>query len=915
MKIPSRRRFLAPEVVQTSAMDCGPAALKSLLEGFGIPVSYGRLREACQTDVDGTSIDTLEEIAKSLGLDAEQVMLPPDHLPIPEAAALPALVVVRLPSGLTHFVVAWRRHGGWVQLMDPASGRRWQTRERFLRELFIHRMKVPAADWREWARSEDFLVPLDRRLRDLGLGGERARALSAEAAEAPGWQSLAALDAATRLVTSLVRGKGLRPGREAAAVLQDIWRRTVSSPDEALRFIPEAYWSVRPAAPGSDAEDEEILLKGAVLIRARGRRAEPPEDAEEDAPAPLSAELAAALAEAPPHPLRELLEMLRGDGLLSWTALGGGLLLASLGVILEALLLRGVLDLSHDLGLVPQRLAAAGYFLLFAFALLWLELRVADSLLRLGRRLETRLRVAVLERIPHLPDHYFRSRPVSDMAERNHAVHRLRRLPQLGGQLLRAALTLLATGTAIAWLYPPGAPVAALAVVLGVSLPLAFNPGLRELDLRACTHNGALARFYLDALLGLAAIRSHGAEASMRHEQEDLMVEWGGARLRLFRAQWLLEGVQAAAGFGLAAWLLFDYAAGIHDPAGALLLAYWALNIPALGEEIALLARQYPAYRNLGLRLMEPLRAPVEWDAVPTPPPPQPALPGVEILLENVAVHAGGHTLLHGIGLRFPPGSHTAIVGPSGAGKSSLVGLLLGWHRAAEGEVRIDGEVLDAARLDLVRRELVWIDPAVRLWSRSLLDNLAYGAEPGMDLSWTLETAELLGVVERLPDGLQTLLGEGGGRLSGGEGQRVRVGRGLLRAAPRLVILDEPFRGLERPVRRALLERTRAHWRDATLLCVTHDVGETLAFERVLVVDGGRIVEDGVPAELADNPDSLYRALLDAEIRVHEEIWGDPRWRRLRMEGGEVRERNAMAMDEPALLAEPVKSAGSRLSA
>ena len=61
-------------------MDCGPAALKCLLEGFGVRVSYGRLREACQTSVDGTSIDTLETLARSLGLDAEQVMMPVDHL-------------------------------------------------------------------------------------------------------------------------------------------------------------------------------------------------------------------------------------------------------------------------------------------------------------------------------------------------------------------------------------------------------------------------------------------------------------------------------------------------------------------------------------------------------------------------------------------------------------------------------------------------------------------------------------------------------------------------------------------------------------------------------------------------------------------------------------------------------------------
>src|SRR5215469_15793522 len=105
-----RQRWVIPEVVQTSMMDCGPAALKCLLEGFGVPVSYGRLREACHTSVDGTSIDTLEEVARALGLDAEQVMMPADHLLLPESEALPAIVAVRLPSRLLHFVVVWRVH-------------------------------------------------------------------------------------------------------------------------------------------------------------------------------------------------------------------------------------------------------------------------------------------------------------------------------------------------------------------------------------------------------------------------------------------------------------------------------------------------------------------------------------------------------------------------------------------------------------------------------------------------------------------------------------------------------------------------------------------------------------------------------------------------------------------------------------
>jgi ATP-binding cassette subfamily B protein len=114
-------------------------------------------------------------------------------------------------------------------------------------------------------------------------------------------------------------------------------------------------------------------------------------------------------------------------------------------------------------------------------------------------------------------------------------------------------------------------------------------------------------------------------------------------------------------------------------------------------------------------------------------------------------------------------------------------------------------------------------------------------------LDRVLEAADLRDLLEKLPDGLQTRLGEG---------QRVRLGRGLLRPGVRLVILDEPFRGLDRERRRALLARARRWWGAATVLCITHDVGETQGFGRVLVVDGGQIVEDGAPADLATRPGS-----------------------------------------------------------
>jgi ATP-binding cassette subfamily B protein len=159
----------------------------------------------------------------------------------------------------------------------------------------------------------------------------------------------------------------------------------------------------------------------------------------------------------------------------------------------------------------------------------------------------------------------------------------------------------------------------------------------------------------------------------------------------------------------------------------------------------------------------------------------------------------------------------------------------------------------------------------------------------GVPFGDVIQKAGLFDVLERLPDGLKTILGEGGGLVSGGEGQRVRLGRAMVRPQMRLVILDEPFRGLDRARRRELLAQARQHWQGATLLCVTHDVGETLSFPRVLVIEEGRIVEDAPPADLAAQPSSRYRTLLDAEQAVRQNLWASTAWRRLVMEGGRLR--------------------------
>jgi len=906
------RRFFVPEVVQTSGMDCGPATLKCLLEGFGISVSYGRLREACQTDVDGTSIDTLEEVAVQLGLEAEQIMVPADHLLLPEAQTLPAIVVVRQPNGLTHFVVVWSLHGRFVQLMDPATGRRWPTRRRFLDELYIHTFPVPAEAWRNWAGSEGFCDPLHQRLVNLRLDEPDVGRLIDTALEDLGWRSLAALDAATRIVDAIVRARGLEPGAEAGGVLERFFKRAQEEIPAEGGIIPSPYWSVWPLSPDPDKldEEEQLLLRGAVLVRMLGRRAtaqlpsidQPAEGAETEEPTPLSPELVAALEEPPSRPELEILQALRADGLLTPTVLVAALALATGGVIIEALLLRGLLDIGRSLGLVGQRIGATGVLFTFVIALLLLELPIAATVLRLGRRLETRLRIAFLEKIPRLGDRYFRSRLTSDMTQRAYDLRQLRILPGLGVTFLRLSFQLVLTAVGVIWLEPISAPIAFLATIFAVGLSFITQPILVEQDLRLRTHIGALSRFYLDALLGLVPVRTHGAERAVRREHESLLVEWIHAGIEFYRVETIIQAVGAITGFGFAIWILFNYIARGGEASGVLLLFYWTLNLPVLGQSLADVAQQYPIVRNRVLRLLEPLGAPDETDVQddgqadvpPTAKPrPEPAK-GVAIVMEDVMVQAGGHTILTDIHFTIKAGEHIAIVGPSGAGKTSLVGILLGWHRPATGRVLVDGVPLKGQHLQELRRETAWVDPSVQLWNRSFLDNLRYGDQrsDSAPIGLAIEQADLFDILEKLPNGLQTPLGEGGGLVSGGEGQRVRLGRAILRSGVRLVILDEPFRGLDRGKRRELLARARQHWSEATLICVTHDVGETQAFERVLVMEEGQIVEDDAPGALTEQPDSRYRALSDTEEAVRKRLWESAAWRRLWLEEGRLSEKH-----------------------
>jgi ATP-binding cassette subfamily B protein len=404
--------------------------------------------------------------------------------------------------------------------------------------------------------------------------------------------------------------------------------------------------------------------------------------------------------------------------------------------------------------------------------------------------------------------------------------------------------------------------------------------------MRVRTHAGGLARFYLETLAGLTTLHAHSAERSVRREHESLLTEWMRTARRQITASVSLDTALALCGVLGTALFLRAHLASPGDPAGILLIAYWGLNLPIAAADLSAAMQVWSIQRSVALRLIEPLDTPSEEEAA-TGSRRNAAPPSIDF--DAVTVTMAGHEVLTGISISVPAGTHMAVLGRSGAGKSTLVATLLGLLEPSAGEIRIDGRRLGGELIAALRARTAWIDPAVQLWNRSLESNILYGSTDATPWPQVVREAELYELLERLSN-LQRPLGEGGGLLSGGEGQRVRLARALLRRDARLVVLDEAFRGIDRETRRELLRRSRATWRDATLLYVTHDVDEALEFDRVIVLEAGRILEDGDPRALVVRPASAFRAMHDAAARMREEVWRNPLWRRITIADGSVEE-------------------------
>lgn len=928
---PSRqRRFFLPLVDTDVTFPYSLAILKAVILGYHAPITNDALLQAMDGIEPIDSPTGLQQIAQRVGVELEQTLLPADHLYL--ADALPALVMMRpISEEPPHWAVVWQRVGSFYQVIDPKLGRLWLNANRLLTEVSSESLELSSDEWHAVATTASSRQFLEERLTVLGLEPAETEVLL-QAAYTPGNElGPAVLDAALRTVEHVVRKRGFQRGPEAAKAVAQQYARGLTLLLDQRQLLAPANWAVLPDLTTTDLANAPVQLIGIAALRITGvtveqsnlREAEEVSRAAEAATATDSSEPSPASADslsdtipsdAEPSPTTEepkkrtAIDYLRQEGRSIAILLAISMVLAGTGLFFQTILFRSLTELSLNLVTVERRIWAVALLVLAALTMAGLKWFSHDTVQTLGHRLDGRLRLAVLAKIPQLSSHYFQQISAGDMIERIHNVRVVRKLPFYLSEFIHIFCQFLMTIVALFVLDWIGAIITFVKLFIPFFF-IYYGGYLGSETIRTRTYLGFLSRFYLDAMEGLVAIRTHGAEQTTRREYEDLLGKWVQSNINVFQGQWSYNLISTALSYAMTALVILLYVLRDKDPVNLLLVAYWSVNLESLRAPLVFLAISYIFDQGKAGRFLALIDAPVEAemngvgstknDSETVDPESgirderddteESGVRGVGITLEGVDVVAAEQHIFKEVTLTIPAGSQIGIVGPSGAGKSTLVGLLLGWHYPASGQILIDGEPFDYARLQTLRAETAWVDPTIQLWNRSFLYNLRYGGSR-MALNMIIDQADLRTVLERLPDGMQTTLGGEGRLVSGGEGQRMRFGRGLQRPDARLVILDEPFRGLDREKRRTLLARARAYWPQATMLCITHDVGQTQEFERVLVVEDGRIIEDDAPQSLLARPDSRYRSLLEAEDAVRETLWSNESWRRLWLENGQVSE-------------------------
>ena len=237
-----------------------------------------------------------------------------------------------------------------------------------------------------------------------------------------------------------------------------------------------------------------------------------------------------------------------------------------------------------------------------------------------------------------------------------------------------------------------------------------------------------------------------------------------------------------------------------------------------------------------------------------------------EVTYEGVTFKYGNNnTVLSDINLRIRPGERLAVVGPSGAGKTTFVSLIPRFYDPTRGRLSIDGKDIREFTLDSLRKQISIVFQEPVLFATTIAENIGYG-KPAATMDEIVKAADLAGIhpiIAALPEGYETVIGERGGTLSGGQRQCVAIARAIIRN-PAIAILDEPTTGLDSRSSALVMEGLRHLMEGRTVITISHQLRTVRDVDRIIVLDRGRIIEEGTHSALVAQ-DGLYHTLQDLQ--------------------------------------------------